>query len=498
MTSKSTPALLRPPSLFAQVFGMVLISLAAAVAVNLIIVFALPPPPPEFYRLSEVVQALRAEGKPVTARNGRTLASTVVKAPHPLFEGRSGRLEHWLERGLAAQLGVSPESVQVVLLAEQHGPRSFYLHALRSQMGPDFDKGEHPPPGAYRGPPAAGFDHHQHPPFMGPMEEMRAPSGDNLIVSPFEVDVRRPDGKWTALKMVESGLLATWQRRVVVGFILSAFCLAPVAFLFARRLARPISGFAKAAERLGRDPGAPPLELRGPAELRTAIEAFNQMQERIRRYVQDRTSMVGAVAHDLRTPLTRLRFRIESVPEALRDKLAADLDEMEAMIAATLAFVRDANHAGPRQRLDLTALVQTAVDDLAETGAKVSLDPACQEVAVIIEGDGIGLRRMVANLIDNSLKFGRSATARVYQQDGEAVIEIDDDGPGLPQHVLEAVFEPFHRGEPSRSRETGGAGLGLAVVRSVARAHGGDAHLINLRGRGLRARVRLPLLDTIA
>jgi signal transduction histidine kinase len=143
-------------------------------------------------------------------------------------------------------------------------------------------------------------------------------------------------------------------------------------------------------------------------------------------------------------------------------------------------------------------LVQTAVDDLAETGAKVALDPAHQEIAVIVEGDGIGLRRMVANLIDNSLKFGRSAKARVYQQDGEAVIEIDDDGPGLPLHELEAVFEPFHRGEPSRSRETGGAGLGLAVVRSVARAHGGDAHLTNLPGGGLRARVRLPLIDTIA
>lgn len=477
---------------------MVLISLAAAVAVNLIIVFALPPPPPEFYRLSEVVQALRAEGKPVTARNGRTLAATVAKAPHPLFEGRSGRLEHWLERGLAAQLGVSPESVQVVLLAEQHGRRSFYLHALRAQMGPDFANGEHPPPGAPPPPLAAGVGPTHHPPFMEPLEGMRAPSGDNLIVSPFEVDVRRADGQWTALKMAESGLLATWQRRVVVGFILSALCLAPVAFLFSRRLSQPISAFAKAAERLGRDPGAPPLELRGPTELRTAIHAFNQMQERIRRYVQDRTSMVGAVAHDLRTPLTRLRFRIESVPEALRQKLAADLDEMEAMIAATLAFVRDANQAGPRQRLDLSALVQTAVDDLAETGAKVSLDPTCQEIVVIVDGDCLGLRRMVANLIDNGLKFGRSATARVYQQDGEAVIEIDDDGPGLPQHELEAVFEPFHRGEPSRSRETGGAGLGLAVVRSVARAHGGDAHLINLPGGGLRARVRLPLIDTIA
>lgn len=498
MTLKTKPGFLRPPSLFAQVFGMVLISLAAAVAVNLIIVFALPPPPPEFYRLSEVVQALRAEGKPVTARNGRIMTATLVNAPHPPFEGHTGRLEHWLRRGLAGQLGVAPETVEVVLLAEQHGPRSFYLHALRSQMGPDFNKGEHPPASAHPPPPGAGFDHYHHPPFMGPMEEMRAPSGDNLIVSPFEVDVRRPDGRWTALKMAEGGLLATWQRRVVVGFILSSFCLAPVAFLFARRLARPISAFAKAAERLGRDPGAPPLELRGPAELRTAIEAFNQMQERIRRYVQDRTSMVGAVAHDLRTPLTRLRFRIESVPEALRDKLAADLDEMEAMIAATLAFVRDASHTGPRQRLDLSALVQTAADDLAETGAAVALDPAYQDTQVIIEGDGIGLRRMVANLIDNGLKFGGSAKARVYQQDGEAVIEIDDDGPGLPQHELEAVFEPFHRGEPSRSRETGGAGLGLAVVRSVARAHGGDAHLINLRGGGLRARVRLPLLDMIA
>ncbi len=261
-------------------------------------------------------------------------------------------------------------------------------------------------------------------------------------------------------------------------------------WLFARRLSSPMSTLAEAAERLGRDPEAPPLRVTGPAEMQTVTTAFNEMQDRLRRYVQDRTAMIGAVAHDLRTPLTRLRFRVESVPEPLRSKMTADMEQMDAMIAATMAFARDVTKTGERSRLELSSLVQSVADEMADTGADVSAET---KGPVVIEGDPIALRRLVANLLDNAVKFGARARARVYTEPGAAVIEVDDDGPGLGIADREKVFEPFFRGEPSRNRATGGAGLGLAVVRSVARAHGGDAALENLPGGGLRARARLPI-----
>jgi signal transduction histidine kinase len=436
-------------SLFAQVLSLILVSLVAVQVVAIGIIFNLPPPVPEVYRVSDVVQALH--GKTVTPHDEAPLIVTkIARPPVAAFVGRYTR-EALVE--LSRALGVDQSKVVA---------------------------GDYPSP-RFRFPNVHDAAAHQ--------RWLRIGMTHDIFVSPFKVAVQQPDGSWLLVRPKPS-FPTPWQRIILLWFVISAVALAPFAYLLARRLAAPISAFAAAAERLGRDPNAPPLTLRGPAEVGRAVRAFNEMQDRLRRYVDDRTAMVGAVAHDMRTPLTRLRFRIESIPEPLRLKMAADIDQMDAMVSATLAFVRDATQPAGRHRLELVSLVQSIADEMAETGLDVSAEI---NTPVVIEGDPVALRRLVTNLIDNALKFGARARARVYCENGAAVIEVDDDGPGIPEGEREQVFEPFRRGERSRSRETGGAGLGLAVVRSVARAHGGDAELSNRHDGGLRARAHFPL-----
>ena len=316
-----------------------------------------------------------------------------------------------------------------------------------------------------------------------------APSEERFLVAPFKVALHRADGHWLIAQPKPNLMPTPWQQRIILGFVLTTLALAPIAYLLARRLASPIAQFAIAAERLGRDPGAPPLVIRGPAEVGIAVRAFNEMQGRLARYVEDRTAMVGAIAHDLRTPLTRLRFRAESAPEELRAKMAGDIAEMEAMVTGALAFVRDATHKAERTPLELSSLLESLADDMSETGLDVVVERADR---VVVEGDPLALRRLFGNLLDNAVKFGGLARVRVFRDGETAVVEIEDHGPGLPEEELDRVFEPFYRREASRSRETGGIGLGLAVVRSIARAHGGDANLES-GPAGLIARVRLPI-----
>jgi signal transduction histidine kinase len=441
-------------SLFAQVLALVLMSIIASQAVNLWIVFHSPPSPPDFYMISEIASALHANG-PEPTQNGRPLIRRVLRANDTPKQG-DDRLDRFMAAELATQLRIPVSDVRMQIMLDVRSPTRQTVSIVRRLMG------------------RAGLRHGE----------------DNYIIGLFEVAVRQPDGGWVQVQPERHGLLSPWQWRIVLWFCVTALALAPFVFLFARRLAAPISAFAMAAERLGRDPTAPPLRLAGPAELKSAILAFNEMQDRLRRYVQDRTAMIGAIAHDLRTPLTRLRFRVEGVPDPLRSKMTNDMEQMDAMIAATMAFVRDATKTGERCRLELSSLVQSVADEMADTGADVTAE---LDGNVVIDGDPIALRRLVTNLLDNAVKFGDRARARVYAHDHAAIIEVDDDGPGLHGTDQDRVFEPFFRGEPSRSRETGGAGLGLAVVRSIARAHGGDAALENLPGGGLRARARLPL-----
>jgi len=310
-----------------------------------------------------------------------------------------------------------------------------------------------------------------------------------VLFGSFHAAVRQPDGRWLTVAP-HRNLIEPWQQRILLVLAATAVAVIPVAWWFAHRLAAPIAAFARAAERFGRDPESPPLDIRGSSEISAAVAAFNVMQQRLKRYVTYRTTMIGAIAHDLRTPLTRLRFRIESAPEDLRAKLAADIDEMEAMVSATLAFVQDSTHAASRTKLEVSSLLETVMDEAAETGADAAVE---WSERTVVDGDPIALKRLVTNLVDNALKFGSRARGRVFCESGMAIVEVDDNGPGVPEGDIERAFEPFHRLEGSRSRETGGAGLGLAVVRAIARGHGGEVTLENRAEGGLRARVSLPL-----
>jgi signal transduction histidine kinase len=257
-----------------------------------------------------------------------------------------------------------------------------------------------------------------------------------------------------------------------------------------RRLTARLATFARAAERLGVDVSAPRLPESGPREVRQAARAFNEMQRRIRRFVEDRTQMVAAIAHDLGTPITRLRLRAEYVgDEEQRRKVLADLDEMERMIASTLSFVRDETATEPRQTFDLVSLLQSVCDDLSDAGHTIGFH---SEGRLPYECRPIALRRALTNVIENAVKFGNQAWVSLDARDDTVLIAIDDDGPGIPEQYHADVFKPFQRLEDSRSRETGGTGLGLTVARTIVRAHGGDITLNNRSEGGLRVNILLP------
>ena len=207
----------------------------------------------------------------------------------------------------------------------------------------------------------------------------------------------------------------------------------------------------------------------------------------IKLYVGDPGALASAISHDLRTPLARIRFKLEA-KEPDKASILGDVAQMEQMIAALLVFIRGQGEGGRRERLDLLSVIECAVDEATGHKGKIHIEGP----PLLVDADPTALRRLFANLIDNALKYGRSAGARVFVKAGEAVVEITDDGPGLPQPELERVFTPFYRTDVARNLDAGGVGLGLAVARSIARAHGGDLVLRSDEG-GLTAVTRLPL-----
>jgi signal transduction histidine kinase len=258
-----------------------------------------------------------------------------------------------------------------------------------------------------------------------------------------------------------------------------------------RRVTAPLASLSAAAERLGNDLGAPSIPDTGTIETRQASRAFNTMQARLRSLIDNRTRMLAAISHDLRTPLTLLRLRAENVENAPeRERMLATIAEMDSMVGATLQFARDEAKTELRRPTDITTLVQSVVDDMAEAGLPVAMEPAS---SIVLECRPDALKRVLRNLIDNAVKHGKAAKVAIHAEPDSIEIVIDDEGPGIPEQELTRVFEPFYRVEPSRSPETGGIGLGLAIALSIVQAHGGELKLVNRPEGGLRAKVSLPV-----
>lgn len=262
------------------------------------------------------------------------------------------------------------------------------------------------------------------------------------------------------------------------------------AWIAARWLSLPIRRMAQAANELGVNLDSPPLdESRGSVEVQQASIVFNQMQARLRQQIAERNRFLAAVSHDLRTPLTRLKLRAEKVePANLKAEIRADVDEMTAMIDAALDYLRGNAQPETTRLLDISALLHSMAEDAAEGGITISVAGDAQPVMA----QPSALRRCLNNLIDNAVRYGNRAEVSLLDTRKQLTIAIQDTGPGLPEDQLETVFSPFYRLETSRSRHTGGIGLGLSIARDIARQHGGNIILRNASGGGLIAELTLP------
>lgn len=463
------------------IFWQTLLLLLASVAVVFVVTVGLflssPAPRPDFNSLSDIAEALAGRkidrerqwqlyrippggGEPVPVRRERRAERdddkrdrqlTVVQQPQAPAGGGNMVASREFSARLADQIGVPIADVRLFFEPDQRSNMPFRSH---SDRGVSMRRGE--------------------PIFF-----------DTVVAA------LRTDGGWRVVRTPPRAWLAPWQQRVLMLFGLSIVAVIPFAWFFARALTRPIRRIADAADRMGANPQAPRIaEEEGAAELRVTAHALNRMQERLSAYLAERTNMIGAIAHDLRTPLARIAFRIEGAPDEVRDKVQSDIEQMRAMIAATISFVRNTASVGALAPVALGTLLDDLVTAEREVGRPVSagaIEP------LTVTGDPMALHRLFQNLVDNGVAYGAEVELTLARRGDEAEVRIADRGPGLPADALETMFQPFERGEPSRNRETGGIGLGLSIARAIAQEHGGSLVLANREGGGLEAICRLPI-----
>jgi signal transduction histidine kinase len=354
-----------------------------------------------------------------------------------------------------------PLSVTVMDAPYLRGPAAGYGPGMRGGMGGG--------PMGGGGPMAGGFA------FAGLSFVVQTPLADGTLVT---FDSRQ----------TRDAIGAPYRLMLSLGLLLGAIVV--LTLLAVRWVTKPLETLAVAAERLGEDIRRAPLDERGPLEASRAARAFNTMQRELVKFIDDRTRILAAMSHDLKTPITRLRLRTELLDDArLRSRFEADLDEMQAMVSRTLEVMRGLDKEAKRTPVDIMALLHSLQDDMRVFGAEVEVYGTASRP---YSGSPEALKRCLQNILENAIKYGSAARVGVIDRPHELEIRVIDNGPGIPDEELERVFEPFYRLEVSRNRESGGTGLGLTIARNLARAHGGELRLRNLEGGGLEAVLTLP------
>jgi len=447
---------------------MILALLAAQVS-SFLLFLAFRPRPMPVYTAESLAAAVESVVHGAAAADGlhgltieRATTAPMPANPHTPPQLRSVR------RALEARLGEAAERVMVWEERDRGGPRPG-LPGMAGAFG-----GPGGPPGP-----------------EGPRPDRPPPDQVNPNVPPgFAVAVLRPGSDWLVVKSAHGQPGRSPLLLPGLSFVIAGLVVAGLSIWSARRIVAPLGRLTEAARRLGMERAAAPVAEAGPMELRAIARAFNEMSARLTRFVGDRTQMVAAISHDLRTPLTRMRLRAEEIddPEARR-RMLGDIAEMESMIDATLSFAGQESETEPHRRVDLAGLLIGLCDDRVDAGQRADytgpdhMTVRCQPVA---------MRRALANLLDNACNHGAAAHVALSEEARGVTVRITDEGPGIPPQRVEEAFAPFRRLEPSRNRATGGVGLGLTVARTILRAHGGDVVLSNANPRGLVATVILP------
>jgi signal transduction histidine kinase len=306
----------------------------------------------------------------------------------------------------------------------------------------------------------------------------------------FVAQVRLRDGVLATFDTRMPRTTANWPYRLLLSIAVLLVAVLVVSLVAVRWATRPLKTLADAADALGKNINRPPMLEAGPAEVARAARAFNTMQTRLAGYIRERTQVLAAMSHDLKTPITRLRLRAELLDDPqMRAKFTGDLQEMESMVAAALDFLRGIESTEALQPVDVMALLESLQADIQETGGVVEIEGQTRQPYT---GRAQALKRCIGNLMENAVKYGQGARVIIDDNDVRLELRIQDEGPGIPAGELEQVFEPFYRVEGSRNRDTGGTGLGLAIARSVTELHGGSIVLANRAEGGLEVRLTLP------
>lgn len=436
---------LLPRSLFARIVALTVLALLVSQLVSFFIFMQ------ERDRFFERV---------VLGSTRESVAAAVRALAYVEPDARAGMLAALSTRGLRLQLVSSPRMV-----AEGDARAS----AFARQLARDLE-----------------IDRRRVRTAIGPgLAKGRRRGRDALILA-----VRLDDGRWLQARQRLFDPTRRWARSSLITLGVSALLMIAIVVLTSRRITRPLRRLAGAAERFGRGEDVAPLAERGPEEIRRSTAAFNRMRERLTRFMTDRTRLIAAIAHDLRTPITALRLRLEFLPDDDNTRaMAAMLDDMARMSEASLTFMREEAAAEATRKVDLSALVDALCEDYRAAGATVANESG-ERITLVCRP--VAIRRALRNIIDNALAYGESADIRLVDDENSVTLDVIDRGPGIPAAQRERVFDPFVRLETSRSRETGGTGLGLSIARSVVQGHGGQITLGNRPGGGLCVRIRLP------